>query len=121
MLQKSGHIIIVLLLLISTAGISVSGHYCGDTLQSVTVNTLPESYCDIEGCCHNETVTYKIDLDYSLVDFRFESEQIATTIPFVLNIQTVDLLSINISRVFSDLPSPPRLNSYLVIIQTFLL
>ena len=121
MLQKSGHIIIVLLLLISTAGISVSGHYCGDTLKSVTVNSLPESYCDMEGCCHDETVTYKIDSDYSVINFIFETEQIATTIPFVLNIQTIDLPSMNISRVYSDIPSPPGLNSYLAIIQTFLL
>ncbi len=121
MLKKSGHIILVLLLSVSTAGITVSKHFCGDTLKSVTVNTLPESCCDMEGCCHDETVTFKIDSDYSLIDFIFETEQIATTIPFVIKKQSDDQVLLKITRVFSDIPSPPGLNSYLASIQTFLL
>lgn len=121
MLKRSVHIILALLLLISTTGFYVSRHYCGETLKSVTVNILPESCCGAEGCCHNETVTYKIDSDYSFIDFIFEPKQIASTIPFTLTLQTVDPVSLKLPLVYSDIPSPPRLKSYLAIIQAFLL
>ena len=96
--------------------------YCSDTLKSVTVNAIPESCCGEDAeCCHNETVIYKIDSDYSSISFIFDSEQIAKIIPVELTIRSTGLLSADIFTLFSDIPSPPTLNSYLATIQSFLL
>ena len=67
MFKKLIHIIISFLLLTVTAGYSVSKHYCGNNLVSVSVSHEAESCCDMEGetgCCRNETKSFHLEEDF---------------------------------------------------------
>jgi len=67
MLKTFSHIILSLILLVSTMGMAVSKHYCGGELVSVSLNenSSDDSCCDMDNCCHNETQVYKVKEDFS--------------------------------------------------------
>jgi hypothetical protein len=67
MLRRFLHIILVLLVLLVTSGVTVTRHFCGNNLRSVEIMTTPQSCCDMEGCCHNETVTIVLEDDFTPV------------------------------------------------------
>ena len=65
-MRKIVNIFLVLLLLLSTTGIAVSKHFCGEILQSVSINTdKDQSCCDSqdmpEDCCSSELSLEKTD------------------------------------------------------------
>jgi hypothetical protein len=67
MFRKFLHICTSILLLTTTAGFTISKHYCGPRLVTVAINHEAESCCDMEGtssCCHNETKTFQLDEDF---------------------------------------------------------
>src|SRR5690606_1502853 len=45
-MRKSLHIFLAFLLLFSTTGVAISKHYCGEILQSVSINGETKSCCD---------------------------------------------------------------------------
>ncbi len=71
MTKKISHIFISLLLITLTAGVSVSRHYCGNTLVSVSFFQPASSgcqdnsgSCSDEGCCHNEHQLIQMEDSY---------------------------------------------------------
>ncbi|MCK5169034.1 MAG: hypothetical protein KAQ75_04065 [Bacteroidales bacterium] len=58
MFRKLIHIVISFLLLSVTAGYSISKHYCGNNLVSVSISH------EAENCCRNETKSYHLDEDF---------------------------------------------------------
>lgn len=68
MFKKIGHIILSVVLLISTMGMAVSKHYCGEHLVSVSLyeNANDDSCCDMDNCCHNETKVYQVKENFSV-------------------------------------------------------
>jgi hypothetical protein len=121
MIKKAGHIILGLLLLFTTTGITISKHYCGNNLKSVTFMTEPVSCCDEDGCCHNDYETYLLDDDFAPVAFAYDFERVSIiTPPFFSGIQ-LDFPEYLNFEVYSDDPSPPELRSFLACIQTFIL
>ncbi|MDP2721831.1 MAG: hypothetical protein Q8O72_03645 [Bacteroidales bacterium] len=82
MLKKISHIFLALLIAVTSMGLTISTHYCGSTFESVSINSTPESCC--EGpCnkCHNETITIKLQDDFSISSHDFNFTQIATLLP----------------------------------------
>ena len=65
MMKKFNHIAFTLLLLLATTGMAVSKHYCGDSLISTVLFGEAEPCCDTGSCCHNETLLYQLDEDFS--------------------------------------------------------
>ena len=65
MLRKSSHIILAALLMISTMGMAVSKHYCGDDLVSVSMFDEAETCCGDMGCCRTENEFFQVKEDYS--------------------------------------------------------
>ena len=86
-------------MLITTTGFTVSLHYCGDTIKSVSLDEAAKSCCDMEhGCCHNQTIVIKIDNDFSQASFLFDFTQFA-----------IDFSVLTYSQAFRALPgTPPR-------------
>jgi hypothetical protein len=69
MIKKIIHIVLSFLLLISTAGISFSKHYCNDRLISVSIYEEAEPCCDGDNrCCTEETENYRLDSVYDAVE-----------------------------------------------------
>ncbi|MEA1886095.1 MAG: hypothetical protein U9N72_02660 [Bacteroidota bacterium] len=54
MARKVVHIGIILMLLLTTTGISISRHYCGDNLRSTAIMHIPDACCNSGSCCHTE-------------------------------------------------------------------
>ncbi len=68
MLKSFIHIILAIVMLISTMGMTVSKHYCGGNLVSVSLfeNADDSSCCNMGDCCHEETRTYQVKEDFSI-------------------------------------------------------
>jgi hypothetical protein len=66
MIKKLFHIIIALIMVLGTAGISLTHHYCGDLLVSTTIYGSDHSCCG-EHCkkCHNESISIKISDNFT--------------------------------------------------------
>ena len=66
MLKKLSHIILSLLLLVTTMGMAVSKHYCQGDLMSVSLFGQDDHACNMGSCCHNETHIYQVKDDFSV-------------------------------------------------------
>jgi len=99
MVNKISHIILALLILITSVGVTVSKHYCGNSLESVTVVVTPEPCCEIpDGCCHDESTTIKLEDSYSVTSFSSVQPQFAVLLPLLIDLEqngTVESSSIN--------------------------
>jgi hypothetical protein len=124
MLKKVSYIILSSLLLVSSIGMVVSRHYCGNTLVSVVIDKEADSCCGDSDCCHNENQYYNLKEDFSVPqisnvpvlaeldiigfelmnDFLSETHELKNTIP-----------------AFSDLPNPPTIQETLALKQLYLL
>jgi len=125
MFIKVINITLIFTLFLATTGFSVSKHYCGDRLVSVSVNTDTKPCCDMNnGCCKNETehlqlkdnfVTPIISDNIQIVEIDFLSSIIFSSIG--------DKLDINVLLInnISDLSSLTDLQTELAKRQTYLL
>lgn len=65
MTKKAIHIILSILLLISTTGITISKHYSGGNLFSIAFWADAEKCCEIPcDCCSDEVSFFYLDTDY---------------------------------------------------------
>ena len=65
MARRLSHILIMITLILATAGVTVTRHYCGNELKKITLAGEPQSCCgDHCNCCHNEIFTQKVTNDY---------------------------------------------------------
>jgi hypothetical protein len=123
--NKAIHITLALLLIVSTTGITITEHYCGRELVSVNILSKPDACCDNSGCCHNETVTVKLDADIINLSPTYLFELISSSISLdseaIFNnnyLLSTDLVTNFIKS--SDLP-PPDIREVLSKLGTFLL
>lgn len=71
MFRKIAHIISAFILLVSTMGLTVSKHYCCSRLVEVSINMEAKKCCDAVGtsdCCHDETMHYQLDDEFTSYD-----------------------------------------------------
>jgi hypothetical protein len=72
MLKKILHIVFAFLILLGGTGMTISKHYCGDTLKATTIILNADNCCDIPiNCCHNESITVKIVDDFAITANNF--------------------------------------------------
>ncbi|MFO7756137.1 MAG: hypothetical protein R6V34_09155 [Bacteroidales bacterium] len=121
MIRKVSHMAISVLLLFATAGITVSKHYCGDNLKSVTWMNSPDACCDLESCCHDETQVFMLDND-----FTYTPEEAVNTSGFKISETAANSILASLPDnsqfiILNDRPQPPRLRTNLASIQSFLL
>lgn len=73
MFRKILNSIVIVALIIGTTGVSISKHYCGNTLVSVSLNHQDKG-CGMKGnCCHSETVLYKVTDNFAASHFEYKS------------------------------------------------
>ncbi|MDT8394583.1 MAG: hypothetical protein RQ761_12120 [Bacteroidales bacterium] len=121
MLKKSIHILISILLLLATTGISISAHYCGEKLRAVSLMNTPAGCCDDASCCLNETQFYQLDDDFTFLytEIKFLSDQ--QVIHYPRPDEAMPVAEKSNSPLYNDIPLHPRIRSYLALIQSFLL
>lgn len=66
MLRSFFNIFLILTLVISSAGITFSKHFCNQELVSYQLKSDVEPCCEDENCCHNEIVTIDKISDYTV-------------------------------------------------------
>lgn len=55
-----------MVLLISTMGISVSEHYCGEEVINISLNPVEKPCCETPSeCCHNEYIFLQLKADFT--------------------------------------------------------
>jgi len=102
MLKKALHISLVVLLLISTTGVTMYKHYCQGSLVSKSIG-IPGKKCCNNSCkaCHNESNTFKITDKYeannNILKFKADVQKIFDnfSFAFILLHTTIDSYSNN--------------------------
>ncbi|HKK82478.1 MAG TPA: hypothetical protein VJ909_09525 [Prolixibacteraceae bacterium] len=61
MLQNTGTLLLTLLMIMMSAGIAVSQHYCNNQLVSISIDQPAESCCDDSNCCNTSTTLIMMD------------------------------------------------------------
>ncbi len=124
MLRKISYITFIMLWTISTTGFTLSKHYCGDILVSVTINNEAKSCCDSEnGCCHNENERFEVKDDFisaqEIENVSVPEHEILFPVIFSY-ISNIPLL--NNYEITNNIEShpPPQSNAILSELQTFL-
>ncbi|MDO8953082.1 MAG: hypothetical protein Q7U86_10690 [Draconibacterium sp.] len=124
MLKKVSHIILSVVLLISSIGLVVSRHYCGTTLVSVAVDKEADFCCGDADCCHNENQYYNLKEDFSIPQIS----NIPVTAEFdIIGFELMNEFltetheSKNTIPAFSDSPPPPTIQETLALKQLYLL
>jgi hypothetical protein len=103
MLRKIIHILITLLLIVTTTGVTFSMHYCGGELISTSVNTDTEKCCDgAGGCCEDINLRINIDDDY-LTTTTTDIMKVTDTQAIVLLSQIIDNQLTPVKESYSDL------------------
>jgi len=95
MLKKASHIILIILLLISTMGVTMYKHYCGNSLISKSID-FPAKNCCNNHCkaCHNEATLIKIidNFEASSTEANISVEVSKILNPVTLSFLLVDKL-----------------------------
>ena len=120
MLKKIGHIILSIMLLVTTMGMTVSEHFCGDSLKSVAIQAAAEKCCDIpDGCCHDESITIKVKDDFSVASHNFDFAQFAVIIPVIIGFEQVETEDSQVVAFSENRLPPPKIQKVLSSLQTY--
>ncbi|VAW20791.1 hypothetical protein MNBD_BACTEROID01-1143 [hydrothermal vent metagenome] len=120
MVKKASHIVLATLLIVITTGMTVSKHYCGNDLKSITVSSGQHSCCETpSGCCHDESQIIQIKDYFSVCTLCFDFTQLAVILPVIVdnrnNSLQCELKTENINS------PPPKIQTVLSSLQTYLL
>ena len=118
MIKKISHIIISIFLLFATMGLTLSIHYCGDHIKSVSVvqKAHPcKCHCP---ACHDKTTFLKIS-----DPFQLTFSKIKTTFDYKVITYSLNLLNIipqkELSVVVHTTTSPPVASDMSAMLQVF--
>lgn len=127
MFRKFTHILIAILLLITTMGFSVSKHYCGSRLIEISINSVAEPCCsgmETSGCCHDETEYFQFDEDFvsSIIieNIQITDFDILFPLAIIYVFNTPEGVEKDILD-FAESPPPRNLHTTLSLFQTYLI
>jgi len=77
MLKKAAHIGLIILLLVSTVGVTICKHYCGTSVVKQSINIAPAKCCK-GNCphCHNKSTQFKITDRFQCATNQFDFKSI---------------------------------------------
>jgi ABC-type dipeptide/oligopeptide/nickel transport system permease component len=113
MLKKIVNSILVVFLLVTTSGFTLTRHFCGDQLVSVALGKDTKSCCEktASNCCHQETKHFQFKENFlsSVTELNLEDSVIKIMISFSEMI-TENLFVSGELKKFTDYSdsSPPR-------------
>ena len=123
MLRKILHITISIILLTTTVGFSVSKHYCGNELVSVSIDHEEKPCCDMDACCHNETKVFQLNenvvISPALENNFVNSVDLLFPLFYVIQINTF-FEEINFTFHLHESPPPIKRQTVLSSLQTYL-
>ena len=126
MLRKSLNIIPALLMFITTSGFTVYEHFCGSDLVSVAIDTKAGTCCnnDRGNCCHDESVHFQLKEDFVFSTDQFSLEKYFPIdlhlIPYIISGIHLSDDNANGFTTFNDSSPPPKIQTALAKLQTYL-
>ena len=127
MVKKLANISLTFLLLATTTGFTISSHYCGSNVVSISIDKSPKSCCDNEkgNCCHNESEHFQLKEDFIAPDIGFDFKlSIPIDLGFIPFFPLNNIIQTGCSEdliYYTDTPSPPKIQNVLSRLQTYLL
>lgn len=120
MLKKISHIILALLVLVTTMGMTVSAHYCGGELKSVQVLSASDSCCgDACGDCHNEIIKVDIEDDFTISPFNIDFNSDFVLLPALIQLFQVSIYTEEVEQVAYHKPPPLKIQTVLSDLQVY--
>ncbi len=122
MLKKITNSLMVLILLVTTTGITYHYHYCCNTLIKFSILHTPKPCCEHpENCCRDESVTLQLKND-SVFSFDFtDLSAPALEIPMVITELDEVHVTYKEQIVFPEESPPPYLSVRLSQLQQYLI
>jgi hypothetical protein len=122
-IKKFGHILMILLLLISTAGVSINKHYSGGELFSTAIFTEAESCCETPcGCCKETSEFVQVKADYIASVFDLQDatqlDLLFSILPVLINFEVPTNI---VSNLIAWDTSPHPLPDLCILNQVFIL
>lgn len=121
MLRKIVHIVFALLLVVATTGFTISKHYCGNQLLSVSIFKV--DHCKCGGpCknCHTNIKVVKVTDNFSASEKIFHRAPISSFALLVYNNEILTLSQqVNISDFFVSKDPPPYIPDHFILHQSF--
>jgi hypothetical protein len=108
MLKKISSIFIAVLLLITTTGLTIDRHYCGESLVSVTFGKSPDC-CKSPGCCHHHLRHIKINDSFQASEFSNKIKVLSSSFPYLVP-ENTQWLNFSLVTLLSNVHSPPLIN-----------
>ena len=124
MFKTIAHTVLALFLLVATTGITISMHYCGGSLVSTSINQEAKSCCDDDGCCENKNLHYELEDDYVSPIIVEKNKVMELDVLFpILFMLDIDLspLQIKSAPAFAVCSPPPKIQTRLSLLQTYLI
>ncbi len=76
MLKRISHIAISIILLIATTGLTISRHYCDESMMAAIDASGASSCCDTSAeCCEHDVETFRIDNEFESTKFSIDVTQ----------------------------------------------
>ena len=108
------HIALVIILLISLGGITITRHFCGEFLAHTSIGTEAEPCCNgnemPEDCnCHSQTETLALDDDFQLqkLSLKLDGATLAVLSYFIHYLETDSFVESDTGTLLSAYKSPP--------------
>lgn len=108
MFKKISHIILALLVLVTTMGLTISVHYCGDELKSINLITESDNCCG-DSCpdCQNEIVEIDIEDAFTISTFNIDLTPDFILLPALIQLFQVLIYTEEEEQVAYHKPPPP--------------
>jgi len=120
MLKKLSHIILALLVLVTTMGMTVSAHYCGGELKSVQLFQASASCCGAAcDSCHNEVIKVKIEDDFSISTFTVDFTAYPIALPALIQLFQDSINTEEVEQIAYCKPPPLKIQRVLSDLQVY--
>ena len=120
MLKKISHIILALLVMVTTMGMTASAHYCGGELRSVQLLTEPESCCgDSCDSCQNEIIKVEIEDDFTISTLNLDFTSEYSFLPALIQLFQETIITEEVKQVAYHKPPPLKIQTVLSDLQVY--
>lgn len=127
MFRNTTSLFLIVLLLATTTGYTISKHYCGDNFIKTSLIVEAETCCGNKGtsdCCHNENEYLQMEEDFVIPFIIEELPTAALDILFPIVIEYFHDTTMEVEIYlfnFAESPPPPLLSSELSFLQSFII
>ena len=122
MLRIAIHIILTVVVVLSTIGIQIHKYYCSGDAQKTTLQVQKNNACNLANCCHEEVAIYQNTFPYinENLNIKLVSPQFTSSIP-EKGTKYIDLQNQFFPSAKNIEPPPLKIQVILAKIQSYLL